>query len=256
MAVKSMNKPCYLVSSKINCIFALLLILYTVCLTIYYMGQEHFLYYWDFMGYFSQWKHIISLYENDMAQAGRHLLKSMYNADYNCLPVMIPAFFGLLLGSGRTVFILSLVLCYLLPLAFVVGHLVETIFRTEKQSQTFALCAAWLCILLPGLWGPTLRGYPGVSGLLVMTLAMLIVLKNDLSGRIRIREAILLGLCLWLMFAMRRWYAYTVVALYIMLPLLTLVLHTEREREREDNNYYQLFYSRLSLRTLRTVPAI
>ena len=201
-------------------------LVFAVSFSVFYINQEHFLYLWDYLGYFSKWQCLIGLLENNPLEIFHHVRESMKWDDYNCLPVLLPSLFGLLFGSSRTVYILSLAVCYIVPVSILFGILVREIILNEKCGCSIAVIATVLCALFPGIWTPTLRGYPDIAGVIPLEIGLLLVLKNDLT-RLNLKAAIFIGFSFWLIFALRRWYAYTLVALYLVTPLLNYWLNAK-----------------------------
>jgi len=72
------------------------------------------------------------------------------------------------------------------------------------------ICCA---LLFTPLWAPTLRGYPGVGGLIPIALAVHVLFSTDYLVRARWADGVKLGALLWCAFLFRRWYAFTIIAL-------------------------------------------
>ena len=197
-----------------------------------YMKQELFIYYWDYQGFFTTWGQLVQLFENNIVGAFDSIRASLKHDDYNRLSIIIPSLFGVVFGTSRTVFITSLVICYILPLSLCFGYLIKTITKQQVNTNFFAISAIFLCALFPAIWIPTLRGYPGVSALIPFTIIFIELVKNNLV-EINVKKALIIGCCTWLMFALRRWYAYTVVALFIVMPLFNYFYHENKIEKKK-----------------------
>lgn len=78
----------------------------------------------------------------------------------------------------------------------------------------------------------TLRGFPDIAGLVPILGTILFVLSTDMREKITFKNMLILGVLLWLPFALRRWYAYSIVVLYLTLPFFNFFIHTLNERKQ------------------------
>ncbi len=210
-------------NKTINTILFLISLFFIVFIASYYVGREHNIYYWDSNGYWRFWQQFGANLLADPAGAISRLVSSIKNDDYNLLPVAITSVFYIAGGETRLVYVLSLSIMYLLPVALLFSLLLNKL--SEENSAYWKVITLVLPATLVAFWAPTLRGYPDICGLIFVIYAVVYSSKTDLSGKLDIRKAIVLGAILWAPFLLRRWYAYTIVSLYISLPILNYYLY-------------------------------
>jgi hypothetical protein len=112
---------------------------------------------------------------------------------------------------------------YLFP-TVILFHLLCKRF-SDNHSFGWLLLSCILPLTFVAFWAPTLKGYPDISGLIPIIAALLYVSSSDFGDKVKIKKALVTGLLLWSPFLLRRWYAYTVVSLYISLPVLNYFLY-------------------------------
>jgi len=197
----------------------------TLIIVTYYVSSEQNIYFWDYNGYWRFWQDFGAQFSHHPLEALTDVQKSIAHDDYNIFPVAITAIFGLLPLPSRLAYILSLFFCYFIP-SVVIFSLI-----CRRFSGDFSLTAKALSLLLvatfSAFWAPTLRGYPDICGLIFIMLSVLYCANNDLSIPKKVKQGIILGGMLWAPFLMRRWYAYTIVSLYLSLPVLNFLLHAK-----------------------------
>lgn len=202
-----------------NGLLCLLLALFIIVNCWVYVAGEDMVYIWDYRGYWTTWQQFSSLLpEHLLTWLGRneHAIRS---SDYNPMPVSLLFPFYMILGAGRFAYILALALVYISLSALLLACLMRSVFR---QGERVFVLTLLLSVMFVPFWRPTLRGYPDIAGLVPLIGAVLFVFHTSLSQRVAVKKALLLGLILWAPFLLRRWYAYTVVTLYVTLPFLVL----------------------------------
>ncbi|WP_275155810.1 hypothetical protein [Citrobacter koseri] len=85
------------------------------------------------------------------------------------------------------------------------------------------ILSVFLSITFIGFWKPIVRGYPDIIAMIPLLLAFIAANKNPASQSINIKNALFIGCMLWLPFLFRRWYAYTIVSFYVVVPLIDIV---------------------------------
>jgi len=200
---------------------------FTIFLAIYHVGIEHNIYFWDSNGYWRFWQQFGSNLFVEPANAFLKLASSIKNDDYNLLPVAITSVFYMIGGEDRLAYILSLSIMYLLPVTILFSMLL--IHFSEKRTFYWKVITLIFPAKLVAFWAHTLRGYPNIAGLIFIIFSVIYSIKIDLSVKLDIQKAIVLGALLWAPFLLRRWYAYTIVSLYISLPLLNYYLYKNNE---------------------------
>ncbi|MCL1604258.1 hypothetical protein M3084_10440 [Succinatimonas hippei] len=198
---------------KLSQLITVMFLILCVCLFgTYYICQEKFLYYWDYLGYWNVWR---ALPEESLSS----ILHSIKNDDYNKLAVLPLWPFLYLNLPERLEYILGIIIVYYIPCIFLIIYL---ILNTVKYNfVSFAIIIA--CLLFSPLWFPLLRGYPDICGEIFVLLSIIISFKRDFSKKINFQYAALMGFLLWMPFVLRRWYAYTIIILYLSLPIINYI---------------------------------
>ena len=190
-----------------------------------FISSEQNIYYWDYNGYWRMWEDFCASFPQDPINSIRTVFHSVRHDDYNSLPVALTSWFYVLDISSRLSYINSLSVMYLFP-TVILFHLLCKNFSKDK-SFAWLLITFILPITFVAFWSPTLKGYPDISGLIPIISVILYVSKNDLSNQREIKKALITGFLLWSPFLLRRWYAYTVVSLYISLPVLNYFIYSK-----------------------------
>lgn len=192
------------------------------------MDLENFWYFWDFKGYWTTWENLLNLLQTEkFSDFVTYVFKNIREDDYNVFPIVIPVLFSSLLTGldlpSRTLYILSITVTYIPLLALIATKTIEYIFR-ENRDYFLLTGIFFLFLFFPSFWSPTVIGYPDVLGLIFISFSIYITLSTDFSREGCLKNVVMLGVTLWLVFLTRRWYAYTVVSLYISLPFLNYIL--------------------------------
>jgi len=196
---------------------------------IIFVGLEHPVYYWDYVGYYNVWYNLSSIQSDSTALWFKLIIDSMKGNEYNLLPIAFLFPFYYLPLYTRTAYILAVSICYLIPVTL----LLTLLFKRALSCQSPYLWLFFIFIFaltFTPFWSPSLRGNPDISGLIPIILVILFLLKNNLSNKITIRNVFILGFLLWLPFALRRWYAYTIVSLYLTLPVFSFFIHHQMNK--------------------------
>jgi hypothetical protein len=200
-----------------------LIVLFILTVTIRYVGSEQNIYFWDFNAYWQWWQVVSVQFANAPLNALLQVRNSIMDSDYNTLALAITAIFSLLPLPSRMAYILSLMVIYFLPTVIIFSLL------CHRFCENHSALAKTLTLVLPAtfvaFWGPTLRGYPDICGLIFVMGAVLYSASLDLGAKFQFKQTLLLGALLWAPFLLRRWYAYTVISLFVSLPMLNYLLH-------------------------------
>ena len=210
------NKP-------LSIILLFMILLVVVIQTSIFIAHEQNIYYWDFNGYWRMWEEFCATFPNEPINSIRTVFHSIRHDDYNSLPVAITSWFYLFNLPSRLSYITSLAVMYLFP-TVILFHLLCKRF-SDNHSFGWLLLSCILPLTFVAFWAPTLKGYPDISGLIPIIAALLYVSSSDFGDKVKIKKALVTGLLLWSPFLLRRWYAYTVVSLYISLPVLNYFLY-------------------------------
>jgi len=205
-----------------------------------YVGLEHPIYYWDYKGYFYSWIYSSQLMQLSPKSWLESLFHSINSSDYNILPIAFLFIFYNLPLDHRTSYILAISLCYLTPVIL----LLIFIFKQfeEYKSYWWLSFIAILGLSFTPFWSPLFRGYPDIVGLIPILLAILFLLKTNINNNIFIKNILIVGALLWMPFGLRRWYAYTIISLYITLPFFSFFIH----RKKENGWFRPFFYTEIN----------
>ncbi len=203
-----------------------LLIVYTMAVACYFVSKEQNIYFWDYNGYWRYWQSLSQLIYQAPLDALNGILSSVRHDDYNVIPITVTTIFNALPFGSRMSYIISLFVVYVIPTVYLFA-LLSTYFNPQDKKLNTVLYMA-LAATFTAFWAPTLRGYPDICGLIFVIAAVLYCAKTNLAERVKIKQAIILGILLWAPFLLRRWYAYTVVSLYFSLPVLNYFLYKNR----------------------------
>jgi hypothetical protein len=201
----------------------LLVILISVAVIIpivhFYINSEDPIYVWDYGNYWRQFRSFGS-----MISSGAPWLEeariSMRKDDYNPLAaiVLYPAY--AIWGGDRSVYVQAIAVAYLVPAALLATALAVRVVGLETRAARITVFIAAL-FYVP-FWTPTLRGMVDVVGLVPLGLATILIMRPEALTWRNIGRPILIGLTLWLAFVFRRWYAYSIVAVFCLYAIVQL----------------------------------
>ncbi len=188
------------------------------CITAWYVSSEHYFYSWDLSTYQNLALDMASAFRDSKGKAVFKLLESL-SLDYNQLFTLPLIPFILTFGDSRLIYILSLALVYLLPFSLIMGAIAIKLISAYPRSVFWL--TVLLTLLLPATWRPTLRGYPDIGGILLISLAMLAYLQDvRLKKRWQIPT---IGFLLALALLFRRHFAYSSLAFLYAISLSALI---------------------------------
>lgn len=187
----------------------LLLAMYAaaVVFCILFVRAERYFYFWDYISYQLRSEWLAFLLARDLPQAWATFLTTL-SSDYNMIPSVPLAPLLMILGPGRTPYILSIVVVYLVPFALVTGAVASRLVESGRRRAFWV--AAWLALALPATWAAVLRGYPDVGGGVLLGLALYLYLGDRTLARWR--SVLWIGLLVGLAVVFRRHFAYAAVA--------------------------------------------
>ncbi len=194
---------------------------------IWYVGQERYIYFWDYQGYHSSYRFLGWQLADRPFQAVGSVIASIRKNDYNMLPTLfqMPAYF--VLGPSRIAYILAIAASFAFPAIVFFTRLMAAIHggdaRTNKGNDLLlTLVAISVIAFCPQLWAPVLRGYVDVVGLNIIFIVLMLYFRHDLAEQTP-RHLIALGFLLSLLILLRRWYAYWVVGFFCAMSVAALV---------------------------------
>lgn len=208
-----------------------------------FVTSENQAYTWDSRFYWVVWNEYTGLLRDSFIQWLGSIRSSVYSTDYNPLPIISLIPFNYLPIGNREAYILGVYILYLLPFAYIAMRLFAVAAGVDKKYQPYVF--VFLASFIPFIT-PTLRGYPDIIGMIPLSLCCLILFKVNIlnyRGYRFVLLAIAMGVLLWLPFAFRRWYAYSVVSLFITLPFLNTFLFGGKARFSKERifKYFSFF---------------
>jgi hypothetical protein len=182
-------------------------------LAYYYVKSEHLIYYWDQVNYWLKFKYICShiFHPIDIL---RTLFYSIREDDYNYLPAFLLMPFGVLFGTSRVAFILSIVNILVLSatISFVIlSNKLKAI--TGHATSYIYYIAMGIALLIPNYWQPVLAGLPDIGGVLLANI-LLIIYLSSYRQEIRWPQLLAIAILIPVLILFRRWYLYWGVAFF------------------------------------------
>jgi len=162
----------------VNLSLSTLLFLFTIIVALIYSHSEKTFYAGDFapVYYHNNAQLVISAWRQSPLQAVTEIWQSL-GRDHSQLFIIPLLPLLLILGDSRANFILSVGVIYLFPLSLVIGAIAPRLIITRNPQFTFWL-TAFVSLLVPAIWLPTLRGYPDAGGMLAISGATFLVLSS------------------------------------------------------------------------------
>lgn len=179
----------------------------------YYIYHEEPLYYWDYAGYWFQFKEYGAIAQKSLTHFFSMMFRSIQDSSYSGAPILplIPVY--KLFGGSRDSYISAISILYLVPSAYIISA-ISTLHLTTKEYKpiTLGICFFFALLFTP-FWAPTLRGYISIGGLIPLGLAAMIILKTRFLTKATLVQTVSAGIALWASFLFRRWYAPSVIAI-------------------------------------------
>jgi hypothetical protein len=187
----------------------------------YYVSIEDPVYVWDFGEFWRMYQQLGERLASGSPGWFRGVLASVYSQDYNisgALP-LLPTYF--VFGGGRSAYVASIAVLYGVPACVLAAYIAIracSLKHRSSKAATFLIAASSL-----SLWTPTLRGMWDVAGLIPLGVATILILRTQYLARASIPQLMAAGILLWAAFLLRRWYAYSVVAIMAITFCFALV---------------------------------
>lgn len=211
MRNESFNKLIYLTMALVICLMT----------SYFYTSTENDIYSFDFLAYWKMYADYSSMLFDDPVRYLSKTLHEVYSQDYNPLASSIIAPIYFIFGGSRFIFISAIAVCYLIPVSYLT-YLIVRDATNIRSNATFAVCLL-ISVSFVGYWKPILRGYPDIVAMIPLLFCIYYMQHHSFSFKIDLKRALFVGFLLWLPFVLRRWYAYTIVATYLALPLADLI---------------------------------
>ena len=204
---------------KIIILFSVLLTVFLNLYTYWHMSQEHFIYYWDFSGFWRRQIEVLGDFYHQPQLLFRDVLESIRKNEYSSFPQILLLPHTVLLGNTYPRFVLAMVNSFLIPsqiLFFVWFTHLSTQWNTDSK-WTLSVIGVFL-IFFTGNYLPLMLGYVGSGGLIWIILVLIIMGEQKLT-KVSVLQSILIGLILVVLVFIRRWFSYFVVSYFVVTPL-------------------------------------
>lgn len=184
----------------------------------YIICQNHYIYYWDYSGYWvNSYTTMESLFQQPL-QTLINVYRSVLYDDYNLLLPLLIALPMKILGYTFVRYTVINYLFFLLPTWFVLLCIVKKIAQNSgliQAKNTFLLTISTLLFLFTfsGFYIAIFRGYIDIACLLPASVAILLFIDYDpcMFHKSNVVRDVLVSLNLLLSFLFRRYFAYFVV---------------------------------------------
>jgi hypothetical protein len=209
-----------------NYLFVIFVVLMAIAANLFlyqFYHSERFVYFWDSSFYEFRFAYITNKFRLNFGafRALRSLLGSIAFTDHSLIAPFVITPLGLLFGTGRKVFLFSVLNVFGLPAALSLGVVFLRLIDNKKDYQWLpALLPVSLMLFAPQFWIPITLGFYDISTLIVVCALWLILLSNWQNKSIA--KAILMGTLLALLVLIRRWFAYWAVSLFPALFIIWL----------------------------------
>lgn len=208
----------------------ILITTFSLLFTISYISMEDGVYWSDMSGYWFFWEWFYQQFVSDPISAFQSLFISIRNDDYNYSPIVLGAIFNVFPIESRLSYIISNTVLYIIPCAVLYHHIMKALSYNKKFPLYISLC---LFVTYSSIWIPTLRGYPDIIGFLPILISLIIILKVDFSKKVYIKYILIIAFLLYAPFLFRRWYAHTIISMYLSFPVLNYFLFNSSIEKRK-----------------------
>lgn len=222
-----------------SCVSSFVLILFVF----YRMRLENFIPYRDYAGFYRSTLELIKAFENKSAHEFFVMIyESMLYSEYSYFAELFLVLPLMLIGNTYSKFILSMIVCFVIPLTvliYTIGLHYELISKGNKMQN--GVCALVVILFAMNLM-PTIYGYVGSAGLFFIAVIFYLSYEEINSSEFHFDVNALIGLLLLLIVLIRRWFAYTVVAYFVVEGIYhLLVFINKRDKNRFVTAYMKLF---------------
>lgn len=232
-----------MLSKKYLLLYFLMSVMFIMAFVHYYVGLELPIYYWDYARSWRMYYQYPQLLTQDVGRFFEIFFSYMRSEEYNGLSTMIlsPFYFLSYDGTSRTSFISAIAIGYLIPLSvllslFVGGEHAKTSLPNKCYKKSILIFCFIISLTFIGFWKSILRGYTDIGGMIPLLMIIYYIFNHDLSLKFKIKQSLIMGLLFWLAFCLRRWYAYTIIAMFLILPIYTIYASTTKNWEEKIKN--------------------
>ncbi len=188
------------------------------------VAQNHFIYYWDFGGYWTSSYTLMNDLFTHPYEAFKHIRHSVAHDDYNLFLPLLLALPLKLFGYTFLHYVMLVCAFFLLPTAFFLSSVCWKLLEPQERCPRVFFAILLLVFTFNALYGATLCGYADAGCLMPATLAVLLAVDCDLTvwNRQQKRRDVFIALLLVCSFLMRRYFAYFIVGYMVALVVCTL----------------------------------
>lgn len=220
-------------------------------LCIYLLGQNRFVYYWDYGGYWTKSYTQMEYMFSDPVHAFGHMYRSICNDDYN---VLLPTLISIplkIIGYTFGRYVLVNVICFFFPLMFILLSICVKIAEIAKSNVNrklvFIAVSLGFIVTFNAFYIAMLDGYIDIACLIPGSLSILLFIDYDstsLNKKQIIKDFLISGnlLCTFLF---RRYFAYFIVGYATALILYSFYISFIKEENGEKIR--GLFHALLNL---------
>ncbi|HBB34048.1 MAG TPA: hypothetical protein DDZ80_29605 [Cyanobacteria bacterium UBA8803] len=211
----------------VNLLCLILLALMTVTIAALYVSSERNFHWW--IDWYNATAYIATTFRDSPSEAIKLILDSLaYERNRLYTLPLIP--FILIFGKSRLVYEIGLALVYLLPLTLVMGAIATQLIPVYRQLVFWS--TAFLTLLIPVSWMPTLIGIPDTGGAFFVALAAFLYLQDvELSKWWRIAS---IGVAMGLAVVVRRHFVYGDIALLCAITCQSLLFFSAQVRQKQQ----------------------
>ena len=189
------------------------------------MSQEQFIYYWDFSGFWRRQLEVMNFFRNNVNQLIPYVYKTLLFEEYSSFPQLFLIPHILLIGETYPRFVLAMVNTFLVPSQILLYVWVLGYLNSLRIDGITAKISIGVCILFfTGNYLPLILGYVGSAGLLWIIIVSILMTKNN-DEKIDPLRFILIGIIMVFLVFIRRWFAYYVLAFFMITPLSYIAHH-------------------------------
>lgn len=178
-----------------------------------FVAAEHTIYVWDHLNFWQISIVLADIARHNPVRAMWAILMSLHY-EYNHLPCVPSAIAMTLFGSSRLTFILTNVVCWVLPFVFCTLFYLLGANSSDWKQVSWSLAGLVCLMLTPMIWTVTLLGLGDVGGLICASVATKLLVQEDVE-RHSLRTWCLIGACVALSAVFRRWLVFFAVAFFL-----------------------------------------
>ncbi|WP_045097196.1 hypothetical protein [Legionella fallonii] len=206
--------------TEINIIFLIIALINAFVYSV--IIKEKYIYYWDYRAYWNITSDTTNLIFSNLALMFKQLYHSILFDDYNLTPSIFLSLPFKVLGPSYLSYVLAILNVFIIPCYFILAILIQTIIKetTKKDIKLYNIFI--VLVFFPPVLNPLLYGYLDSVGLLISSIILFIIYRDDLAKFDLKRNVIIVFLLLLLIFS-RRWYGFWFETFFIALTLTNVI---------------------------------